>query len=48
MLGEGPTHDINGNFGSPEKSFSVNFSKAQTKFCLSLHYNSYLFDKGNL
>ena len=46
ILGEGPTYGINGSFGSPEKKFSVNFSKANTKFCLSLHYNadnSYLF-----
>ena len=32
--------------GSPEKRFSINFSKTNTKFDLSLHYNhdnSYLF-----
>ena len=49
MLGEGPTYIINGSFGSPEKKFSINFSKANTKFCLSLHYNadnSYLFVNG--
>ena len=47
--GEGPTIRINGSFGSPEKKFSINFSKANTKFCLSLHYNadnSYLFVNG--
>ena len=30
----------------PEKMFSINFTKANRKFCLSLHYNadnSYLF-----
>ena len=30
-------------------NFSINFSKAKTKFCLSLHYNadnSYLFVNG--
>ena len=46
VLGEGPSFGINGRFGSPEKKFSINFSKANTKFCLSLHYNadnSYLF-----
>ena len=40
---------INGSFGSPEKRFSINFSKANTKFCLILHYNadnSYLFVNG--
>ena len=36
-------------FGSTEKKFSINFTKANTKFCLSLHYNannSYLFVNG--
>ena len=27
------------SFGSPEKKLSTNFSKANTKFCLSLHHN---------
>ena len=46
VLGDGPTFGINESFGSPGKNFSINFSKANTKFCLSLHYNpdnSYLF-----
>ena len=46
VLGEGLIYGINGSFSSPEKKFSINFSKARTKFCLSLHYNgdnSYLF-----
>ena len=34
VLREGPT------FGSAEKKFSINFSKASTKFCLRLHYNA--------
>ena len=38
VLGEGDTFGINGSFDAPEKQFSINFSKAQTKFCLSLHY----------
>ena len=49
MLGDGPTFGINGSFGSLEKKFSINFSKANTKFCLSFHYsddNSYLFVNG--
>ena len=49
ILGEGPTYGINGSFGAPEKKFSINFAKAKTKFCLSLHYNadnSYLFVNG--
>ena len=46
ILGEGPTYGINGSFGSPEKRFTINFTKANTKFSLSLHYNAdnnYLF-----
>ena len=49
ILGEGPTFAINGNFGSPAKKFSINFTKSNTKFCLSLHCNadnSYLFANG--
>ena len=40
---------INGSFGSPEKKNDIIFSKASTKFCLSLHYNgdiSYLSVNG--
>ena len=46
VLCEGPTNGINGSFGSPEKKLSINFTKANTKFCLRLHYNAdycYLF-----
>ena len=49
MLGEGDNFGINGSFCAPEETFSINFSKANTKFCLSLHYhadNSYLFVNG--
>ena len=49
VLDEGLTHGINGSFGAPAKRFSINFSKAKTKFCLSLHENgdnSYLFVNG--
>ena len=49
MLGLGPTLGINGSFGSPKKIFSINFTKASTKFCLSLYYDadtSYLFVNG--
>ena len=49
VLGEGDTFGINGSFGAPEKKLSIHFSKANTKFCLSLHYNadkSYLFVNG--
>ena len=43
------SYGINGSFGSPQKKFNINFTKASTKFCLSLHYNadnSYLFVNG--
>ena len=40
MLGEGPTFGINGKFGSSEKKLCINFTKANTKVCLSLHYNT--------
>ena len=49
VLGESSTFELNGSFGSPEKKFSINFTKANTKFCLSLHYNpdnSYLVADG--
>ena len=36
VLGEGDTFFINGSFGALEKKFSINFSKAKTKFSLSL------------
>ena len=50
-LGEGPTFGINRSFGSAKKKFSINFSDAHIKFCLSLYYNpviSYLLLNGNL
>ena len=46
FLGEGPTHEINGSIGAADKKYSINFSKAKTKFSLNLHYNGdndYLF-----
>ena len=49
ILGEGDTFGINGSFGAPEKKIDINFSKAKTKFGLSLDYNidnSYLFVNG--
>ena len=39
ILGKGPTFGNNGSFGESKKKFSINFIKANTKFCLSLHYN---------
>ena len=47
-LGKGPTQGLEHTF-SAEKMYSVNFTKENTKFCLSLHYNranSYLFVNG--
>ena len=49
VLGEGSTYGISGSFGSAEEKFSISFSKANTKFCLSLNYdadNSYFFFNG--
>ena len=49
VLDEGPTFSINKSFGSVQKTFSINFSKANTKVCLSLDCNadnSYLFVTG--
>ena len=46
VLSEVQTFGINGRFGSLEKKLSINCSKVNTKFCLSLHHNgdkSYLF-----
>ena len=46
ILVKGDTFGINGSFGELEKNFSINFTKANTKFCLSFHYNvnkNYLF-----
>ena len=47
-LGKGPTQGLEHTL-SAEKMYSVNFTKENTKFCLSLHYNranSYLFVNG--
>ena len=46
ILGEGPTYGISGSFGSPEKKFSINFTKANTKFNAFNAENSYLFVNG--
>ena len=45
ILGLGLTFGIN---GIPKKKFGINFTKSNTNFCLSVHYNaddSYLFVK---
>ena len=36
LLCERPTFGINESLGSPEKKFSINFSKANTKICLEI------------
>ena len=38
VLVEGSKSGINGRFGLAEKNFIISFSKANTKFYLSLHY----------
>ena len=48
ILGKGPTQGLEHTL-SAEKLYSINFTKKNTKFCLSLHYNganSYLFVSG--
>ena len=45
ILGKGPTQRLEHTLIA-EKLYSINFTKENTKFCLSLHYNganSYLF-----
>ena len=49
-LDEDDTFGTNENFGAAGKKFSINISKANTKFYLSLHHNadnSYLFVKAD-
>ena len=46
MLVEVPAFGFNESLGLTKKSISINFSRANTEFCLSLHCNSddsYLF-----
>ena len=48
ILGKGPTLGLEHRM-SAEKMYSINFTKQNKKFCLSLHYNganSYLFVDG--
>ena len=49
ILGKGPTQELGEHSLSAEKMYSINFTKVNTKFCLSLYYNganSYLFVNG--
>ena len=49
ILGEVQLLKLTEDLDHQKKKFSINFAKANTKFCLSLHYNednSYLFVNG--
>ena len=39
ILGERPTQGLNDTTLKAEAKFSINFSRSNRKFCLSLHYN---------
>ena len=39
ILGKGPTQGLGEHSLPGEKMYSINFTKVNTKFCLSLHYN---------
>ena len=46
ILGKGLTEGLGEHSLSAEKTYSINFTKVNAKFCLSIHYNganSYLF-----
>ena len=49
VLGEDPTHGLDGTTLTAEKKYLINFTKNNKKFCLRLYYNelnSYLFVNG--
>ena len=49
VIEKGPTQGLGEHSLPGEKMFSINFTKDNTKFCLSLYYNgddSYLFVNG--
>ena len=46
ILGKGSTQGLDDTALTEEDQYSINFSRSNTKFCLSLHYNgsnSFLF-----
>ena len=46
IIEKGPSQGLGEHSLAAEKIYSINFTKINTKFCLSLHYNganSYLF-----
>ena len=45
ILGKGPTQGLKHTL-SAEKMYLINFTEHNKIFCLSLHYNSYLFVNG--
>ena len=51
ILQKGPTQGLGEHSLTAEKKYSINFSKDNIRFCLSLHYNganSYLFINGKI
>ena len=49
ILGKGRTQELGGDSLTAEKMYSINFTRDNVKFCLSLHYNGancYLFVNG--
>ena len=40
VLGERPTQGLDDTMITTEAKYSINFSRSNRKFCLSLHYNS--------
>ena len=50
ILGTGPTQGLDDTTLSAEPQYSINFSRSNRKFCLSLQYNgsnSFLFVNAN-
>ena len=49
ILGEGRIKGVDGTILTAQKAYSINFTRNNKKFCLSLHYNGsngYLFVNG--
>ena len=49
ILGEGRIQGVDGTILTAQKAYSINFTRNNKKFCLSLHYNGsngYLFVNG--
>ena len=39
ILGKGPTQELDDTMLTAEAQYSINFSRSNIKFCLSVHYN---------